>query len=227
MLDVYLASPKNQLQAHLASGMDVLVSYYLHSEWQTQYMTTYRRLLIDSGAFSALNGATVDVFEYRDWLDEMRPQLPNIVACAGLDSIEGDWRTSLKNLEVIPQTFGVYHDTDPPELLNELVAIAKERDGWLGIGLHPPRTRRVPWMRRTLDRIDLDEIHVHGFALVKHSYLPWGSVDSTEWWRGAMMTQMNVAHLTAAERLEIQVKRYQRRTPRKDSHNDTIDLFDD
>ena len=37
----YLASPNNQLQAHAANGMDVLVSFALRSKWLEDYTSSF------------------------------------------------------------------------------------------------------------------------------------------------------------------------------------------
>lgn len=207
-LTFFLGTPGNQLQAHLAAEMPVLVSYAASKRWlERSWMHAFNPLLLDSGAFSELNsGVTVDLAAYIEWVQ----RFPNAVAWAGLDDIRGDWRRSLRNYG--KGGFPTFHDSDPPELLDDLIPIAQERGDWLGVGLMPPRTRREEWLRRTLDRIP-DEIHVHGWALGRYAHLGrLDSVDSTNWLRDVnkLLTSPMTAHLTPGEALEIIVKRYHR-----------------
>jgi hypothetical protein len=205
----YLGSPDNGVQANAARGMDVLLSFALagKSKALRAYWPSYRRILIDSGAYSELNsGRTIDIEEYFDWANQVR----GVDAVAGLDDIRGDWRRSLKNYE--RGGFPTFHDTDPPELLPDLVDIARERGGWIGIGLLPPRVGRQEWLERTLERLPTS-LHIHGWALGAYHHLRrLDSIDSTNWWRDSqkILTHPNTAHLTPGEALDIVVKRYQR-----------------
>jgi len=104
------------------------------------------------------------------------------------------------------------HDTDPDELLDDLIPLSYERGKWLGIGLKPPRVGRESWIRRICERIP-DDIHVHGWALRRYTHIArLDSVDSTNWWRKAMeIAALPLCnHLTYGECLEIIIKRYQR-----------------
>ena len=208
---VYLASPRNQLTAHAISGMSVLLSYATWSPWLAQYVPTFPHVLIDSGAFSELNsGVAIDIGAYREWSEQYHSAM---VPVAGLDDISGDWRRSLKNYGEIPWGFPTFHDTDPEELLDELVTMALERKTWIGLGLLPPRHGRDEWLRRTLDRIP-DGLHVHLWAGREYTYLRRiDSVDSTNWFRDAMKLRAHGAPLgwlTYGECIDIVVKRYQR-----------------
>lgn len=204
---VYLASPNTQQQAEHVSGMPVLLSFACYSNWLDRYQQTFRRILIDSGAFSEINsGVKIDGAAYRDWSQRWREHAD---AIAGLDDIRGDWRRSLRNYEAYGG-FPTMHDTDPPELLDDLIPLARDRGGYLGIGLKPPRHGKERWIRETCDRIP-DGIHVHGWALRAYTHVRrLDSVDSTNWWRDAMKlrTFPDLAHLTYGEALEIVVKRY-------------------
>ena len=204
---VYLASPHTQQQAEHASGMPVLISYALFSSWMDGYQQSFSHLLIDSGAYSELNsGVAVDVEAYADWAERW----PHADAIAGLDDIRGDWRRSLKNYEW--GGFPTFHDTDPDTLLDDLIPMARERGGWIGIGLLPPRTAKGRWVRETCDRMP-DDLHVHVWAGRQFTSIGRiDSVDSTNWWRDAMdlRTIPLLRHLTYGECLEIVVKRYQR-----------------
>lgn len=207
-MDVYLASPNTQQQAEHAADMPVLFSFACYSPWLDRYQQSFGRILIDSGAYSAFTtGKKIDVLQYRDWSDRW---VGHADAIAGLDDISGDWRKSLKNYEVVG--FPTYHDSDPKELLPELIDIARDRGGWLGVGLTPPRNGKEDWVRETMDRIPSD-IHVHGWALRAYTHVRrLDSVDSTNWWRDAMAlrTRSQLSHLTYGECLEIIVKRYKR-----------------
>lgn len=208
-LTVYLASPNTQQQAEHVAGMPVLLSFACWSQWIDSYQPTFKRLLIDSGAFSEFStGKKVDGVKYKEWSERW---VPHADAIAGLDDISGDWKRSLKNYENFGG-FPTFHETDPPELLKDLLPIARERGNWIGIGLLPPRHGKESWVRETCDRIP-DDLHVHGWALRAYTHVRRiDSVDSTNWWRDALQLRMKteLAHLTYGECLEIIVKRYQR-----------------
>ena len=171
------------------------------------YAKTYDHLLIDSGAYSVFSsGVRIDALEYKEWHEQWDGMAD---AVAGLDDIDGDWRKSLRNYEV-GGGFPTYHDTDPPELLSQLVGLAAERGKWLGIGLKPPRNNRRGWLRETLDQIPGD-IHVHGWAMRKYGDLArFDSVDSTNWWRDGFKLKTQLPWLSYGECLDVIVKRYQR-----------------
>lgn len=203
----YLASPGNQLHADKARGLPVLLSYApsLRHPWWSDWVPSYSRLLLDSGAFSEHNsGVKVDLGAYVEWA----ASFPRKDAWAGLDDISGNWRRSMENYKA--GGFPTYHDTDPPELLDDLIPLARERDGWLGIGLKPPRTQRLDWLTRTMERIP-DDLHVHGWALVAYREVEgFDSFDSTHWWREAMKLRQAMPWLTYGETLEIVVKKMTR-----------------
>ncbi|KKM54233.1 hypothetical protein LCGC14_1553630, partial [marine sediment metagenome] len=215
---IYLASPANQLQAAAAHDMPVLISYALRDKHpRPEYLRSFSRLLIDSGAFSELRGtARVDVGQYAEWASTVE----SADAWAGLDDIGGDWRRSLTNYK--HGGFPTIHDSDPIELIDDLVPIARQAGGWIGVGLAPPREGKRDVVRRILDRIP-DDLHVHGWALVRYTDLQRiDSVDSTNWWRDAMKlrTMPLLSHLTYAETLAIIVKRYQRWTRKVGAEDD-------
>ena len=211
-MKVYLASPNTQQQAEHAAGMPVLISYAVWSPWIDRYQASFSRLLIDSGAFSELTGAAkVDLVAYADWSERWNGHAD---AVAGLDDIRGDWKRSMRNYEAFPKGFPTFHDTDPWELLPDLVAMARERGGWLGLGLKPPRDGKEDWVRAACDAVP-EDLHVHGWALRRYTHVRrLDSVDSTNWWREAMSLSRIplLSHLTYGEMLGIIVKRYQRWT---------------
>jgi hypothetical protein len=211
---VYLASPQNQQQAEHASGMPVLMSFALVGKktWLNKgYQQSFKRILVDSGAFSEFSsGVKVDGIAYKDWHQSMTPHAD---AIAGLDDISGDWRRSLRNYSDFGG-FPTIHDTDPPELLADLVSISRDRGGWIGIGLKPPRQGKERFVRWVCGNLP-DDLHIHGWALRAYTHIRrLDSVDSTNWWRDAMKlrTHPDTAHLNYGECLEIVVKRYQRWT---------------
>jgi hypothetical protein len=158
----------------------------------------------------------VDVYAYRDWHQQFADCAD---AVASLDSISGDWKQGLANA-AIDGGFVTYHDTDPPELLDDLVAMARERKQWLGIGLLPPRSGRDAFLRRTLGRIP-EQIHVHLWAGRAYTYMRrLDSVDSTNWFRDAMLLRERGAPLgwlSYAECVDLIVKRYQREQPKAEA----------
>jgi hypothetical protein len=218
-MTVYLASPNTQQQAEHAAGMPVLLSYAVAGgkggQWVERYQATFSRLLIDSGAFTEFTtGKKVDLAAYADWAGRWAGHAD---AVAGLDDIAGDWRKSLANYEAFPLGFPTMHETDPPELLDDLVQLAAERGNWLGVGLLPATRaarRGEGWLRGVLDRVP-DSVHVHVWAGRVYTHVRRvDSVDSTNWWRDAMKlrTIPDLDHLTYGECLAIVVKRYQRWT---------------
>lgn len=231
----YLGSPNNQMQADYCSGMPVLLSYALYPKgksgkaaWMDSYLQSFARILIDSGAFSEFNsGTAVDGAAYKDW-QQRWDGVAHIDAIAGLDDIRGDWRKSLRNYELYGG-FPTYHETDPPELLEDLIPITRERGGWLGVGLLPPRAGKWRWVRATLDRIP-DDLHVHVWAGGEYLGHPRvNSCDSVNWFRESFDIKSNrlTSHLTPAECIEVMVKRYQRiaRVPVAAQVSETGDLF--
>lgn len=218
----YLSSPNSQQQAEAVEDMPVLLSYGIlkrkadfSTHWINKgYQQSFSRILIDSGAFSVMNsGKTLDVGEYADWAEQWRPHAD---AIAGLDSIQGDWRQSLRNYEAQPYAFPTMHDTDPLELLDDLVPMARERGGWIGIGLEPPRGKKQHVVAEILERIPPD-LHVHGWALWQYAGLrgfrtrETCSFDSTTWWRNAQYFRKHKAPwLTNAECTRITVKEFKR-----------------
>jgi hypothetical protein len=224
---VYLASPNTQQQAEHVADMPVLLSFACWSPWLDRYQATFRRLLVDSGAYSEYTtGKPVDIGAYREWSTRW---FGHADAVAGLDDISGDWRRSLANYEAVPHSFPTYHETDPPELLADLVAMAHERGRWLGLGMLPAtRAARKgeTWLRESLEQIP-EGMHVHGWALRAYTHhRRLDSVDSTNWWRDAMQlrTLPELAHLTYGECLAIIVKRYQRWTRTIDT-SEQLPLF--
>ena len=177
---------------------------------------------MDSGAYSELTGAaSVDVVEYFDWAEQWTERAD---AIAGLDDISGDWRRSLKNYE--HGGFPTFHDSDPYELLDDLLPLARERGGWLGIGLIPPRTGKGGWLRETLDRVPAG-IHVHGWAcrLYWNTHARIDSVDSTNWFRDSFKYMTDLPFLTPAECVELVVKRYERDRRQLRARDETGSLF--
>lgn len=207
---VYLSSPCTQQQAEHCSGMPVLLSFATWRPWMIRYQASYGRILIDSGAYSEMTtGKPIDLEAYKDWTDQWEG---HVDAIAGLDDISGDWRRSLANYASFEKGFPTIHDSDPPELLKDLVQLATERGQWLGIGLMPPRQGKKGFVRWVLDNVP-ESLHVHGWALRLYSkFRRFDSFDSTNWFRDAFAITANklTAHLTYGEALEIVLKRYQR-----------------
>ena len=218
----YLGTPGSALHAHLIEGMPVLVSFAAQSKWlKRSWMTSFGSLLLDSGAFSEMNsGKKVDLMAYIDWAQ----QYSFADAWAGLDSITGNWRQSMANYRA-PGAWGsfpTFHDSDPPELLSELIKMAQERKSkWIGIGLVPPRGGKEIFMKETLEQIP-DDLHVHAWACGMYTYFTRiDSTDSTNWFRDSFKLSKDplTSHLTPAECLKIVLLRYERsgrkRTPKK------------
>lgn len=217
VLTFFLGSPSNQMQADHCRDMPVLVSYALYPKpgrggkcpWLDDYIPSFARVLIDSGAFSEFNsGTAIDGAAYKDWQQRWEGTR-HIDAIAGLDDIRGDWRKSLRNYELYGG-FPTMHESDPPELLADLIPIARERGGWLGVGLIPPRDGKWDVVRGILDRVP-DDLHVHvwaGGAYCGHPRVD--STDSTNWFRDAWKYKNAMPFLTPAECIELVVKRYQR-----------------
>ncbi len=218
-MTMYLSSPQSQMQAHAVRGMPVLVSFAKYGKWMESYLPSYGRLLIDSGAYSELTGkAKIDLPAYtafaqaRPWAD----------AWAGLDDISGDWRRSLKNYQA--GGFPTMHESDPPELLDELIPMARERGKWIGVGLLPPRHGKERIVRGIVERIP-DDLHVHGWALRGYAHIArLDSFDSTNWMLDAFQILNAFPWLTPAEAHDLIVLRY-RRAGRVVRADETLSLF--
>lgn len=225
---VYLASPNTQQQAEHVCDMPVLLSFAIYANWLDKYQASFGRILIDSGAYSEMNtGKVVDGHEYKDWWQRW---IGHADAIAGLDDIRGDWRRSLKNYELFGG-FPTIHDTDPKELLPELIDISREQgSNWLGLGLMPPRDGKEEFVRWVCDNVP-EDIHIHGWACRAYTHVRrLDSVDSTNWWRDAMALRARAGldFLTYGECLEIVVKRYLRwkRVIKDPSEVKELSLFD-
>lgn len=214
-VNFYLSSPGNQMHADHLNDMPVLVSFSQFKPWMSDYIASFRRVLIDSGAFSEFNtGKKIDGAAYLDWHQRWRG-VQHIDAIAGLDDIAGDWRKSLRNYEAFGG-FPTFHESDPHELLDDLLPIAKDRGNWIGIGLIPPRADKWDFVRPALERIP-PGVHVHVWAGGEYCGHPRvDSVDSTNWFQDAFDIKVLplMRHLTAAECVEIVVKRYRRQSRR-------------
>lgn len=218
MTHVYLASPNTQQQAEHAEGMNVLLSFASFSPWLDRYQASFDRLLIDSGAYSELNSKKkIDGQAYAEWHPRWSGRAE---AVAGLDDISGDWRRSLQNYEKFGG-FPTMHEADPPGLLADLIPLARERGGWIGLGLTPPRQGKERWVRWACENVP-DDLHVHGWAL--RAYLNvtrLDSVDSTNWWRDGMNLATKLPWLTYGECLGLVIKRYQREPKRLEGPKST------
>lgn len=196
------------------ADMPVLLSFAIaglpSKRWIEQYSPSFRRILIDSGAYSEYStGKPIDIARYIDWTARWDGHAD---AVAGLDDIAGDWRKSLANYARFPRGFPTFHESDPWELLPELVAMAGERDGWLGLGLIPPRGGKEAWVREACRRIP-EGLHVHGWAMRDYTHVRrLDSVDSSNWFMASwqVLNDPRTRHLTPAEALEVVVKRYLR-----------------
>lgn len=221
---VYLASPNTQQQAEHVANMPVLLSFAIYASWLDRYQQTFKRILIDSGAYSELNsGVKIDGEKYKDWVQRWEGHAD---AIAGLDDIRGNWKRSLKNYERYGG-FPTIHDSDPIELLDELIPIARNNGNWIGVGVVPPRHGKESWIRDVCERIP-EDIHIHGWALRAYTHIRRiDSVDSTNWWRDAMKlrTFPDLNHLSYGECLEIVVKRYQRWQRKIESKQEEVSLF--
>lgn len=206
--------------------MSVLLSYASFNDWLWQYQPTFLHVLLDSGAYTQMTtGRVIEVLKFKDFSASWQGHAE---AIAGIDDIKGDWRQSLKNYEAIPWTFPTMHDSDPPELLPELVAMAQERRTWLGIGLVPPRESKETFVRWVCDNVP-EGLHLHGWALRRYTHVRrLNSVDSTNWWRDAMKLRQKLPWLTYGECLDLMVRKYQRWTRQiREVETNVAGLFDE
>ena len=206
----YLGQPGNQMQAHLLKDMPVCLSYANFSPWMWQYAPSFSRVLIDSGAYSTLNsGKQIDNGAYIEWVEEWRGKA-DAVAC--LDDISGDYKQTIANCRTMPYGLGfpTIHDTDPIEILPDLIELAKWHGNWLGIGLEPPRHGKETFVRDVCERVP-DGLHVHGWALGLYAHIQrLDSVDSTNWMLDAMKIRRCLPWVTFAEACELMVSKYRR-----------------
>ena len=224
-MDIYLSSPNSQMQAFTCQDMNVLISFPLYSNWLGDYVKSFDKVMIDSGAYTEFNtGKKIDVIKYKDWSQQW---LDRAEAITGLDDINGDWKKSWSNYKKIEWSFPVFHESDPIEFLDDCIAMALERKTWLGIGLIPPRTGKEKLLRDIIEKIPR-EIHIHGFALRGYSYLTrFNSFDSTNWFLDAMQLKKQLDYLTYGECLELIIKRYKRykRKLVNIEHSKQLELF--
>jgi hypothetical protein len=207
MQTIYLSSPSNQMQAAVLTNMPVLVSYACTSKWIKSYIKSFSRILIDSGAYSVFNsGKTVNLDDYAEfasafeWAD----------GTASLDDIAGDWELGMDNWLKYPWMFPTYHDSDPPQALDEIL---NHNPSFIGLGIVPDKSgqrNNIRWLLETLDRIP-PSTHIHGWALRKYARLKRiNSMDSTNWIRDSWKVKNKLPWMTPSECVEIVVKRYQR-----------------
>lgn len=215
MLDVYLSSPKSKAQAAGLRGQDVLLSYAEYGPHIDEHVGSFRRVLIDSGAYAAFSrGKKVELSAYLDWALSWQSRA---VAIAGLDDIAGDWRLSLRNYGAFPQGFPTYHWSDPVELLPDLLALCQERGQWLGLGLCGPQKQveeaKLRWLVDTLEQVPKG-VHVHGWALGAYAdQQRLDSIDSTRWMGIAadLAIAPYTCHLDLTERVWIAARHLERR----------------
>lgn len=223
---VYFSSPNNQLQAEHCADQSVLLSFAIYRDWLNTYQQSFARILIDSGAYSELNsGKQIYLLAYKDWSSQW---IGIADAIAGLDNIKGDYKKGFKNYQTIEWSFPTWHDTDPLEILPDLIAIAKERKTWIGIGLLPPRHNKEKKIREALEIIP-ENIHIHGWALREYAHIRrFDSMDSTHWWRDALSFRQSLPFLTYAECLELVIKKYNRtgRELKKKSEENQSTIFE-
>jgi len=209
-LNFYLGQPGNQMQAVYLEDMPVCVSFANYSKWMDDYAPSWSRVLVDSGAYSELNtGKVIDLAEYREWAQQWgeRPD-----AIAALDDISGEHERTIRNVEAMPEGIGfpTIHDTDPPDILPDLIDLARLHGNWLGIGLLPPRNSGVTFIRWVCDNVP-DDLHIHGWALGAYAHIKrLDSVDSTNWFMDSWKVKKAVPWLTPAECCEVVIKRYKR-----------------
>lgn len=212
-MDIYFSSPSTQTHAAALKGRRVLLSYAMRQKVvYRDHVPTFRRVLLDSGAWSAFTtGKKVELAAYIDWALPLLG-LPHVVAAAGLDDLSGDWRQSLRNYQAFPRGFPTFHVSDPAGLLDDLLAICRERKLWLGLGMCGRQQSidrdKERWLRDALGRIPGD-VHVHGWALTRYAHV--GGMHSTDTTRWLWLAQSIQAHhhtsqLTTAEAIGVAVK---------------------
>jgi hypothetical protein len=114
----YLSTPGSMAQAQAAQGAAVLISYAYVSPWLMEFTRSFRRVLWDSGAYTAYTkGKVIDLDAYA----ETARAIPWSDGAASLDDIAGDWKKGLANWDRYPWMFPVYHDSDPPEALDAIL----------------------------------------------------------------------------------------------------------
>ncbi len=149
-------------------------------------------IMLDSGAYSAFRkGKTIDIYEYIDYVWEMKVKVPESwLTCVSLDVI-GDGHASYANwcimrcagLEPLP----VYHVGTDVKFLQFYL-----RDcDYIGLGAiaNLSSTRRMLALDRIWDDYLLDakrmpKVKVHGMGIAGFKLMgryPWFSIDTTSW----------------------------------------------
>jgi hypothetical protein len=64
IMRVYLAGPNTQQQAQPLENMPVLLSFTYYSDWIEQYQPIFKRILVDTGAYSEFNISVCPQLKY-------------------------------------------------------------------------------------------------------------------------------------------------------------------
>lgn len=219
---VYLATPATQLHAEMMAGCDVLESFALKatSAWMVRYRPTFRRIMLDSGAFSEMtSGKAVSLEAYCDYAVEHAKAYDEIV---NLDVISGDVGArvdaSKRNLRRMRDAgldpLPVFHQGEPWSVLTELAEC-----GRIGLGFQRPIKCAEEYLDGCFSRLPAS-VKVHGFAMAGEKYTgryPFHSVDSATWWHElkALMAIQGQAsdvlqYMTSGELLRMVILKYQR-----------------
>ncbi len=219
---VYLASPTTQLHAETMAGCDVLESFAIcaTARWAVRYRPTWRRIMLDSGAFSEMTtGKAVDLGAYIEYAQAHGRAYDHIV---NLDVISGDVaervdagkrnlaRMRDAGLDPLP----VFHQGEPWSVLTELAACGK-----IGLGFQRPIRCGEEFLDGCFSRLPVGTL-VHGFAMAGERYTgryPFASVDTATWIHelkalSALSGQGSdvLRFLTQGELLKLVILKYQR-----------------
>ena len=220
---IYLASPTTQLQAEMMAGCDVLESFAIAAtnRWAVRYRPTWRRVMLDSGAFSEMTtGKPVDFGTYLDFAQEHASGYDEIV---NLDVISGEVSARVdagkRNLQAMRDAgldpLPVFHQGEPWSVLEELASCGK-----VGLGFQRPIACADEFLSGCFSRIP-SSCRVHGFAMANARYTgryPFASVDAATWWHevNAILSVRGQAsdaleYLTVGEILrDIVIRKYER-----------------
>ncbi len=213
---IYFAGVNQHNFCETFRGFHVLESFADVRSLLDRYRPLFASMILDSGAFSAMNsGRTIVLEEYAEFALKHRAAYN---WCASLDSIDGGVDANLANWSRLHalglKTVPTFHQGEPWELLKAYLGVTDR----IGLGFQRPIVNAREWLTECFTHIPAG-FKVHGWAMTNYTDLPFYSVDSTSWlfdMKGLLSVKGNtqgmdaLACLTQREILEIIQKKYER-----------------
>lgn len=211
---LYLSCAQTSMQCDHLQGHPVLVSFVTCPKHAFRYQHAFARLLINAGIRE--DGKRVDLSEYEEWAGTWGEHT---------DAVAGLWdenrKRALKNYSKFARGFPTFSMMDPPEMLKDLIDIARERQGWIGLRIDTTDAEEgiEDWLRETLKHVP-EGFHVHCWGRPKYSNIRRiDSFDTSLWVKTHMAIHQQMPFLTPAEAMEVAIKKIirQRRMLKRES----------